>query len=87
MPAAQAAARTAVSAPASSSGAQMPSPLASGGTASAATATPSGCEICLMPIARPRRERGNQPITTRPDAALVLAAAAPPSTNKTPRPA
>ena len=43
----------------------------------AATPTPTGCAICRMPIARPRRSGGNQPTTTRPLAALVLAAAAP----------
>jgi hypothetical protein len=44
---------------------------------SAAVATPSGWDIWRMPIASPRRCTGNQPITTRPLAAFVLADAAP----------
>ena len=52
------------------------------GTATAAIATPSGCHICRMPIANPRRSGGNQPITTRPLAALVEAAAIPVRTRK-----
>ena len=52
---------------------------------SAATATPSGWHICRMPIASPRRSFGNQPITTRPLAALGLAAAIPPSRKSAPR--
>ncbi len=43
----------------------------------AATPTPTGCAICRMPIARPRRSGANQPTTTRPLAELVAAAEAP----------
>ena len=84
MPSAQPPARTAITAPAIRRGAAIPACPASGGTMRAAAATPRGVDICLMPIARPRRERGNQPITTRPEAALVLAAAAPPSSSRMP---
>src|SRR6478609_8150457 len=47
----------------------------------AAMPTPIGWAICRTPMARPRRSGGNQPTTTRPLAAFVLAAAAPPSTS------
>ena len=63
--------------------APTPPDAPSGGTVTAASATPSGCDICRMPMARPRRDRGNQPTTTLPLAALVLAAAIPPSTSST----
>ena len=48
-----------------------------GGTVTAATLVPRGCDICLMPMARPRRWRGNHPMTTRPLAEFTEAAAAP----------
>ena len=43
--------------------------VASEGRASAATATPSGCALCLMPIASPRSRAANQPRMSRPLAA------------------
>ena len=54
-------------------------PVVSATTAmlTAAIPTPTGWAICRMPIASPRRSGGNQPTTTRPLAALVLAALAP----------
>ncbi len=54
------------------------------GTVRAARVTPSGWHIWRIPIASPRRSFGNQPTTTLPLAALVLADAAPPSSRKTP---
>jgi hypothetical protein len=42
---------------------------ASDGSVSAATATPSGCELCRMPIASPRSRAANQPRMSRPLAA------------------
>ena len=51
---------------------------ATGGMVSAATATPRGTDICLMPMASPRRCGGNQPTTTRPLALFALAADIPP---------
>jgi hypothetical protein len=59
-----------------------PSRAASPGSTSPATATPSGCAVWRMPMARPRSVRGNQPMTIRPHAANTLAAAEPLSTNK-----
>src|SRR6218665_2373961 len=69
---------------ATTSGEPPPPGAASGGTTSAATATPSGTDICLIPIANPRRFRGNQPTTTRPLAAFADAAAAPVNTSTHP---
>ncbi|ORV85222.1 hypothetical protein AWC11_19925 [Mycobacterium interjectum] len=51
---------------------------ASSGITSAPTAMPSGCAVWRMPIARPRCCGGNHPDTSRPPAALQLAAAMPP---------
>ena len=50
----------------------------------APTATPKGWAICLIPMASPLRCAGNQPITTRPLAALVLAPKAPMANRDTP---
>ncbi|KHJ72609.1 hypothetical protein QR64_10070 [Rhodococcus sp. Chr-9] len=47
------------------------------GMTSAPAATPSGTDICRMPIARPRWCGGNHPTTTRPLAELALTAPAP----------
>lgn len=55
----------------------MPPAAAMGGTVRAASAVPRGWDICRMPIASPRRCRGNQPMTTRPLAEFTEAAAAP----------
>src|SRR5699024_5482115 len=48
-----------------------------GGTVTAAMLVPRGWDICRMPMARPRRRRGNHPMTTRPLAEFTEAAAAP----------
>ena len=56
---------------------------ASGGITSAAAATPSGWPICRTPMATPRWCAPNQPITSRPLAALTEAPAAPMRANTT----
>ena len=87
MPIAQPTASTASSPPVTSSGARrFRRARRVAGRSARRPRRPAAVDICLMPIARPRRERGNQPTTTRPDAELVLAAAAPPSSSMTPRP-
>ena len=48
--------------------------------------TPSGCAVCRTPIATPRSCAANQPITTRPLAALTDAPAAPASPSSTTNP-
>ena len=47
------------------------------GRTRAATATPSGCALCRMPMASPRWPAGNQPRMSRPLAAYTDAPAAP----------
>src|SRR3954466_5914884 len=64
--------------------AAIPPDAARTGTLTAAIATPSGWHICRMPMASPRRSFGNQPMTTRPLAALGLADAIPPTRNSAP---
>lgn len=65
--------------------AAIPPEAARSGTLIAAIATPSGWHIWRMPIASPRRSLANQPMTTRPLAALGLAAAMPPTRKSAPR--
>ena len=57
---------------------------ASSGMISAPDAIPSGCAVCRMPIARPRCCGGNSADTSRPPAALQLAAAMPPRNRQAP---
>jgi hypothetical protein len=68
-----------------SNAARNPHLAASGGSASAATITPSGCAVCRAPIARPRRSAVNHPMTIRPLAAFTDAPAAPANAKTAPR--
>ena len=65
-----------------SNAAPTPWSRAMGGMVRAAMATPRGTDICLIPMANPRRCGGNQPTTTRPLALFALAAAIPPSRSR-----
>ena len=58
--------------------------MASSGITKAANAIPNGCAVWRIPIATPRCSGGNQPVTSRPLAVMVLAAAMPPSNRSTP---
>ena len=57
---------------------------ASGGRVAAAMPTPTGWDVCRMPMASPRSRALNQPSTTRPLAAFTDAEAAPASSNPSP---
>ncbi|OBG33781.1 hypothetical protein A5672_23745 [Mycobacterium alsense] len=59
-------------------------PSASSGITNAPIAIPSGWAVWRMPIASPRCRGGNHPDTSRPPAALQLAAAMPPRNRKSP---
>lgn len=84
IPIAQQTASTAQSTIGRTRAARIPEPSASCGTVTAASVTPSGCDICRMPIASPRRSFGNHPTTTRPLAAFVEALVMPPARNANP---
>ena len=81
---AQAAAPISTSTAATTSAAVMLPDAVTAGTTSAAAAAPSGCDICRIPIANPRRSAGNHPITTRPLAELAHAEPMPATTNAIP---
>src|SRR5206468_8349660 len=73
---------TAIASPAGSrTAARKPKCAASGGNPSAATPTPSGWAVWRIPIATPRSDFANQPITTRPLAAFTDAVQAPAAKN------
>ena len=61
-----------------------PPAAASGGSARAPAAAPSGTDVCRTAIASPRRWWGNQVSTARPLAALTDAPEAPASASRTP---
>ncbi len=84
MPTAQSTVSTAHSTNGSTSAVRTPCVSVSSGTVTAASVTPSGCDICRMPIARPRRSFGNHPTTTRPLAAFVDALVMPAARNANP---
>ena len=56
----------------------------SSGITSAPKAIPNGCAVWRMPMARPRWCGGNHADTSRPPAALQLAAAIPPKNRQVP---
>ena len=63
--------------------ADRPYACASSGIVMAATAAPTGCDICRIPMASPRRCGGNHPTTSRPLAEFPEAVAAPASSRNT----
>ena len=63
--------------------AASPYDCANSGMVMAATAAPTGCDICRIPIASPRRRGGNHPTTRRPLAEFPEAVADPVSSRNT----